>query len=326
MLFRTEIQPSTPPFRLSLRRPLLSVGSCFADVIGERLQTAKFPVLVNPFGTIFHPLPAACLLSLALEEKMPPPESYLYFQERWLNYLLHSSISAPSPEALQQQLAQSLQKVRSTLLEAQVLMLTLGTSFVYELLDPALTVANCHKQPQKLFNKRLVTAEEMLQTLINLWQQSKALNPDLKLILTVSPVRHLKDTLELNSVSKAQLRVVCHQLSEIHPQDIYYFPSYELLMDDLRDYRFYGTDLLHPSAEAEQYVWEKFTYALLDKESSDFLKEWTPLQQAITHRPFNPTSAAHQQFLKKTLQKLQALPYPVDVSKEIKKLQEQILA
>lgn len=325
MIFRTELQPSPPPFRLSLRQPLLSVGSCFADVIGERLRTAKFPVLVNPFGTIFHPLPAARLLSLALEEEMPGAESYLCFQEHWLNYLLHSSINAPSQDALQQKLAQSLQEVRSKLIEAQALMLTMGTSFVYELLDPVLTVANCHKQPQKLFNKRLVPAEEMLQTLRSLWHQLKALNPNLKLILTVSPVRHLKDTLELNSLSKALLRLVCHQLSEAHPQDIYYFPSYELLMDDLRDYRFYGPDLLHPSPEAEQYVWEKFSATLLDEEAGNFLKEWIPLQQALTHRPFNPTSAAHQQFLKKTLQKLQTLPYPVDVGNEIKKLQEQIL-
>lgn len=325
MIFRTELQPSPPPFRLSLRQPLLSVGSCFADVIGERLRTAKFPVLVNPFGTIFHPLPAARLLSLALEEEMPGAESYLCFQEHWLNYLLHSSINAPSQDALQQKLAQSLQEVRSKLIEAQALMLTMGTSFVYELLDPVLTVANCHKQPQKLFNKRLVPAEEMLQTLRSLWHQLKALNPNLKLILTVSPVRHLKDTLELNSLSKALLRLVCHQLSEAHPQDIYYFPSYELLMDDLRDYRFYGPDLLHPSPVAEQYVWEKFSATLLDEEAGNFLKEWIPLQQALTHRPFNPTSAAHQQFLKKTLQKLQTLPYPVDVGNEIKKLQEQIL-
>lgn len=325
MIFRTELQPSPPPFRLSLRQPLLSVGSCFADVIGERLRTAKFPVLVNPFGTIFHPLPAARLLSLALEEEMPGAESYLCFQEHWLNYLLHSSINAPSQDALQQKLAQSLQEVRSKLIEAQALMLTMGTSFAYELLDPALTVANCHKQPQKLFNKRLVPAEEMLQTLRSLWHQLKALNPNLKLILTVSPVRHLKDTLELNSLSKALLRLVCHQLSEAHPQDIYYFPSYELLMDDLRDYRFYGPDLLHPSPVAEQYVWEKFSATLLDEEAGNFLKEWIPLQQALTHRPFNPTSAAHQQFLKKTLQKLQTLPYPVDVGNEIKKLQEQIL-
>lgn len=325
MIFRTELQPSPPPFRLSLRQPLLSVGSCFADVIGERLRTAKFPVLVNPFGTIFHPLPAARLLNLALEEEMPGAESYLCFQEHWLNYLLHSSINAPSQDALQQKLAQSLQEVRSKLIEAQALMLTMGTSFAYELLDPALTVANCHKQPQKLFNKRLVPAEEMLQTLRSLWHQLKALNPNLKLILTVSPVRHLKDTLELNSLSKALLRLVCHQLSEAHPQDIYYFPSYELLMDDLRDYRFYGPDLLHPSPVAEQYVWEKFSATLLDEEAGNFLKEWIPLQQALTHRPFNPTSAAHQQFLKKTLQKLQTLPYPVDVGNEIKKLQEQIL-
>ena len=324
MIFRTEIQPATPPFRLNLRKPLLSVGSCFASVIGERLQAAKFQVLVNPYGTLFHPLPAAQLLQMALQAKTPPPESYLCYQERWLNYLLHSSINASRQQELEEHIAGIQQSVRQQLLEGQALMLTLGTSFVYELLTPALTVANCHKQPQKLFDKRLVPAEESFAALDGLWQQLKAQNPALKLILTVSPVRHLKDTLELNSVSKALLRVVCHQLVQKYPEEVHYFPSYELLMDDLRDYRFYKNDLLHPSDAAEQYVWDKFSATLLDEEAQNFLKTWTPLQQALNHRPFNPTSAAHRQFLEKTLQKLQSLAYPVDVSDEIRKLQDKL--
>lgn len=324
MLFRTELQPSPPPFRLSLRNPLLSVGSCFADVIGQQLVSSKFKALVNPFGTLFHPLPAARLLHMALSDERPPAESYLQFQERWLNYLLHSSINAQSHVALQEKVEELLTSTKKQLLQGQALMLTLGTSFLYELQEPSLSVANCHKQPQKHFVKRLVPAEETLGALISLWQQLKGQNQDLKLILTVSPVRHLKDSLELNSISKALLRVVCHQLASAYPEDIYYFPSYELLMDDLRDYRYYAPDLLHPSPVAEQYVWEKFATTLLDDEAQAFLKVWVPLQQALSHRPFNRTSAAHQQFIKNTLQKLSALSYPVDVASEIKMLREQI--
>ena len=324
MHFRTELQPTPAPFRLSLQKPLLTLGSCFAAVIGERLQEAKFKVLVNPFGTLFHPLPLTSLLQMALLEQQPGEESYLLYQERWLNYLLHSSINAPTKEELQEHIAQTLQTVKNQLLQGQALMLTLGTSFVYELRDPLLTVANCHKQPQKQFTKRLVPVEENLLALEELWKLLKSKNQDLKLVLTVSPVRHLKDTLELNSVSKAMLRVVCHQMAEKYPEDIYYFPSYELLVDDLRDYRFYGSDLLHPSPMAEQYVWEKFRDALLDEDAQLFLKEWEPLKQALLHRPFNPTSSAHRQFLQKTLQKLQALSSRVEVGDEIKKLEEQL--
>jgi lysophospholipase L1-like esterase len=324
MDFRTRLQPGESPFKLQLQKPILSLGSCFAAVIGERLRESKFKVLVNPFGTLFHPLPLVQLLQLAIEDRQPPENSFLQYQERWLNYLLHSSLNASSREALQALLETRFSEVRRYLQEGQMLMITLGTSFVYELPAADLTVANCHKQLQKLFNKRLVPAEESLQALEQLWQQLKQLNPALKLVLTVSPVRHLKDTLELNSVSKAMLRVVCHQLQEKYPQEIYYFPSYELLMDDLRDYRFYNPDLLHPTPTAEQYVWEKFTASLLDEEARSFLKEWEPLKQSLQHRPFNPTSLAHRQFLQKTLQKLQALSGRVDVGDEIKKLQEQL--
>ncbi len=324
MRFRTELHPGPSPFQLSLQQPMLSVGSCFADVIGGRLLEHKFKVLVNPFGTLFHPLPLVHLLRMSLDEQAPPAESYLYFQERWLNFLLHSSINAPDKESLVGQGEQVLQQVKESLLRSQALILTLGTSFVYELLEPSLTVANCHKQPQSAFNKRLVPAEESLEALVLFWQQLKKFNPAIKLILTVSPVRHLKDTLELNAVSKALLRVVCHQLVQHHPQEIYYFPSYELVTDDLRDYRFFNADLLHPNAQAEQYIWEKFTSTLLNQEAQAFVKEWAVLQQAINHRPFNPTSAAHRQFIEKTLQKLVSLPYPVDVREEITKLEEQL--
>jgi hypothetical protein len=322
---RTELTPTPPPFRLSLKGPLLSLGSCFADVIGQRLQAAKFGVLANPFGTLFHPLPITSLLRMALQQQLPPDHSYLLFQERWLNYLLHSSVNAPSRTALESQIAGLLGQVRTHLLQGQALILTLGTSFIYELKDPFLPVANCHKQPQRQFGKRLVGGEEMLQELDSLWQDLRRHNPGLKLVLTVSPVRHLKDGLEQNAVSKAQLRLVCHQLTERYPDDAYYFPSYELILDDLRDYRFYAQDLLHPSAMAEQYVWEKFRSTLLDEEAQAFLKEWEPLQQALAHRPFNPTSAAHRQFLENTLRKLQALPYGVDVSAELNQLQQQLL-
>lgn len=324
MIFRTEIQPISPPFRLSLQQPLLSVGSCFAGVIGERLQSAKFKVLVNPFGTIFHPLPMVKLLDMALKEEEPASFTYLCYQQRWLNYLLHSSINAPTQQALQQRVKEILKLTREQLQSCQALLLTLGTSFVYELITPGLSVANCHKQPQKLFHKRLTEVAETFQALDQLWSALKAVNPHLKLVLTVSPVRHLKDSLELNSLSKAMLRLVCHQLVQKHPQDIYYFPSYELLMDDLRDYRFYEQDLLHPNLQAQEYVWEKFTTSLLDQQAQDFLIKWHPLQQALQHRPFNPTSAAHRQFLEKTLQKLQALPFAVNVSDEIKQVQEQL--
>lgn len=324
LMFRTELTPPKANFSLQLQDPVLTVGSCFSEVIGQRLQDARFQVMANPFGTIFHPSVACKLLFSALHRQPPDADTFLQSEGRWLSYVLHSSIHAPSKKALEDLLIDLFEKVHQELHKARALMFTAGTAYLYVHEKKQLSVANCHKQPQKEFTKELSSVAEITRQLEILYQDLKKVNPRLRLILTVSPVRHLKETLPLNSVSKATLRLAVHQLCEQYP-DITYFPSYELLLDDLRDYRFYGRDMLHPSEIAEDYIWQKFTDTFLSKEAHNFLKEWQSIRQALRHRPFNPGSEAHQQFIRKTIHKLESLPYQVDVSAEIAQLKSQLL-
>ena len=323
-MFRTELHPASPNFKIEVGAPLLTIGSCFSDLIGQRLQDFKFPVMVNPFGTIFHPSIACQLLQMAIEDRCPAPDTYVQLEGRWVSYLLHSRIHANSPEALEEKLGILFPAVKEQLQKSEVMMLTAGTAFLYTRQAGGQGVANCHKQPQKLFNKKLSTIEEIAEGFSAFYQSIKEINPSVQVILTVSPVRHLKDTLELNSVSKSTLRLATHQITEQY-QDVYYFPSYELLLDDLRDYRFFGRDLLHPSEEGEEYIWQKFMTSCFSEHALQFIKDWGQVRRALSHRPFNPSSAAHQQFLQKTIDKLSHLPYQIDVSQEISQLKSQLI-
>lgn len=323
-MFRTELNPEKPDFRLELSHPVITVGSCFSDVMGSRFRENKFNILANPFGVIFHPNIIADLLLMAVQGQAPSSDTFLELENRWVSYLLHSRISAPDSAALRERLQAIFQEVNQQLQEARVLIITTGTAFIYEQKSLQLAVANCHKQAQKDFLKRLSSLEELHTGFEKFYHALKKHNPAIKIILTVSPVRHIKDSLELNSVSKSILRLLAHQACERYP-DLSYFPSYELQLDDLRDYRFYGRDLLHPSEEAEDYIWEKFTSTYFSEEAMKFLKEWQGIRRALSHRPFNPASEAHQSFIRKTIKKLEDFPYQVDVSKEILQLKSQLL-
>lgn len=323
-MFRTELHPAKAGFSIDLKDPLLTVGSCFSEVIGQRLLNHKFQALPNPFGTLFHPSIACELLDMALDDKTPAADTFVQLEGRWVSSLLHSSIHAASPEELSTLLKRLFGQVKEQLLKARVLMLTAGTAFLYVHETSGRAVANCHKQPQKLFTRHLSPVEELSRSFDSLQQKLNQRNPSLQIILTVSPVRHIRDTLELNTVSKASLRLAVHQWCEKYPH-VSYFPSYELLLDDLRDYRFYGRDLLHPSEEAEDYVWHKFAQTYFSEKTLQFIKEWQGLRRALAHRPFNPASAAHQQFIRKTIQKLERLSYQVDVSHETDHLKRQLL-
>jgi hypothetical protein len=209
--------------------------------------------------------------------------------------------------------------------KADWLIITYGTAWVYELLETKEVVANCHKMPQTLFAKSLMTQKKVLDSFETMYGLLKSFNPNIKIIVTVSPVRHLKDTLELNSVSKSVLRVACHTLTEQY-HDVLYFPSYEIMMDDLRDYRFYKSDMIHPTKDAEEYIWEKFVERFFDDSLKSFLKKWGEIRTALAHKPFHPTSSSHQKFLHQTLKKLLELKALVNVDQEVAMLEEQLRA
>ncbi|MBC6990468.1 GSCFA domain-containing protein [Hymenobacter sp. BT491] len=324
-MFRTELSLTPHPNQLPLSARVITVGSCFSDVIGNRLAAAKVHTLVNPFGTVFNPLSACKLIRAAAGEEMDWQQHLVEARGRWQSYDLHATVGADSPVALLQHIQQVVLQTSNFIQSSDLLILTLGTAYAYRLRETQEIVSNCHKVPADRFDKELLTADEIVAAVAETHAYLRLRNPKLRILLTVSPVRHLKDTLPLNAVSKSVLRVACHYLSELLP-DVSYFPAYELLLDDLRDYRFYADDMLHPSSVAEDYIWERFTRTYFDGAFGRFKKEWESIQQALAHRPLYPAAPEHRQFLESTLARLQKLAAQVDLRAEIREVQKQIAA
>lgn len=315
-MFRTEL-PLTPySHQLPLSARVLTIGSCFSDTIGGRLAADKVNTLVNPFGTVFNPLSACKLLRAAAGEDVDWQQHVVEARGRWQSYDLHASIGADSPVDLLQHIQRMLRDTGVFLATADVVILTLGTAFAYRLNETDELISNCHKLPADKFQKELLTPDEIINAVAETHAYLRLRNPKLRFVLTVSPVRHLKDTLPLNNVSKSVLRVACHYLSELLP-DVSYFPAYELLLDDLRDYRFYAADMLHPSEVAEDYIWERFARTYFDVDFGRFRKEWEAVRRALSHRPLHAAAPEHRQFLESTLEKLEKLSSQADMRMEI---------
>lgn len=318
MHFRTELIVPESPDKITLQTPVLTLGSCFAEVIGSKLVENKIPTLSNPFGTLFNPLSIVKLLHCSLEGSPPDERLYVEHQGVWFHYDFHSSLWGASREELRERLMSTLTAVQQWLSRTEVLIITLGTAFVYRHLESAQWVANCHKTPSVAFQRELLQTEPIVAAFEGLFAKFSG---SLKVIFTVSPVRHTRDTLPLNAVSKSLLRVACHELSE---RGHAYFPAYELLLDDLRDYRFYKSDLIHPSEQAEDYIFEQFASAYFSKELQKFIQEWQKIRQALSHRPLYPNSPSHRQFLEHLVQKLHKISTTIDVKKEIAQVQQQL--
>lgn len=308
---------------MSLDSQILTLGSCFADVVGHQLKAYKVNTEVNPFGTLFNPLSIFKIVSPTYSRA----DERLYVQnsEAWVHYDFHSQFSGNSKDELSESINEKLINTQSYLSaqNSQFLLLTFGTSFIYKLLQPQTYVANCHKMPKNLFEKILLSVKDICKAFAILHQELKEINPNLRIVLTVSPVRHTKDGMAENQVSKSILRAACHYLTTDY-QDVEYFPSYEIMMDDLRDYRFYKPDMIHPNEVAEQYIFEKFSETYFDDKLKDFIKIWQPIRKALNHRPFNEKSDIHQQFLRKLLGDLEGVRGLVDVQDEMESVRERL--
>ncbi|OEK04069.1 GSCFA domain-containing protein [Roseivirga misakiensis] len=322
-MFRTEIEDIRHPISLTHTDSILTMGSCFADEIGNRLSTNKFKVHVNPFGTVFNPLSLFELIEGALGSLDGLEDAYLKRDGQYYNYKFHSSVSHESKIGLQKHIESKFSQVAQDLKKADVLFLTFGTAWVHEIAKRKLLVTNCHKMPRKEFNKRLLDVQEIIPAFFTMKEHLQAVNPDLQIVLTVSPVRHTKETLALNNVSKSVLRLACHYLSDM-AEDVHYFPSYEIMLDDLRDYRFYEKDLIHINEQGIDYIWQVFSKTYFSKKTQDLVNEWQSIAKALSHKAFNPKSGKHQQFLRNTLQKLEGLQSKLTVKQEIAKVKSQL--
>jgi len=323
MKFRTPIDPISAANKIDLSQPLLSIGSCFAESIGTKLNDNKFDALVNPYGTIYDPLSITRLLTYSLDNKTPDADTYVLSQGVNKNLELHSSFSGLSQDELTLQIRARLSITCEFLRTAKWLIITFGTAYAYRYKKTSGYIANCQKLPTEKFSKELLTVEYMKDDFVKFLQKLNSFNPSLNIILTVSPVRHLKDGTAENSLSKSLLRVLCHEL-EAENDTVFYYPAYELMMDDLRDYRFYKNDMIHPSDQAVDYIWEHFTKSLMNSETLLFIKKWGDISNSLNHKAFNPHTAEHQKFLRKTLQELESIQPQIDVDKEITEIKGQI--
>lgn len=323
MNFRTELSIRKASWTIDPGDTILTAGSCFAQSIGDAFASSKFKSLVNPFGTTYHPHSLDRLLEYALRHTYPSSESYLSRDHRHYNFDFHSSFSAPSHSELETQVRDRIDRVREWLRSSRVLMLTYGTAWLFTRNDSGTPVSNCHKMPSTGFTRKLTSAKDIIGSFESTHRLLRELNPELRVILTVSPVRHLRDSLELNSLSKAVLRVAAHHLAQSLDR-VEYFPAFELMIDDLRDYRFYADDLLHPSPFAKTYIWQKFVERYFSAEALELLSAWGKIRQALAHRPFHPESTTHLSFLRNTLSQLEHLRGKLDVEEEIAALTRQL--
>ena len=285
---------------------VLLLGSCFAENIGSKLGYFKFPQLVNPFGIVFHPLAIERLVIRAINKEAFTSKDIFFYLERWHSDEAHSDMSALSEEELLTNLNSALAELYDSLVNASHVVFTFGTAWVYRHIANDTVVANCHKVPQKQFLKELLSVEEVSASVDNIITLIKSINPEAVFIGTVSPVRHIKDGITENARSKAHLLAGLHEVIEPR-KGIYYFPSYELMMDQLRDYRFYSEDLIHPNKTAIEIIWEAFSKVWIDENTSEIQKEIGSIQTGLAHRPFNPESESHGLFLTELQKKITTL-------------------
>jgi len=306
MEFRTKIPIKEAEPKIDYESKIFLIGSCFVENIGNKLDFYKLQNLQNPFGILFHPLAIAKFFRKLKEDAIYTEKDIFQHQERWHCFDAHSSLSNPDAEVLLNNLNSALKNAREFLQQSSHLVITLGTAWSYFHLESEQSVANCHKVPQKSFRKELQSIEEIERALNAILEDAHQINPDAEVIFTVSPVRHIKDGFIENQRSKAHLITAVHKVCE-ESKKTHYFPSYELMMDELRDYRFYTEDMLHPSQTAIDYIWKRFTETWFSKDSLLVLNEVENIQKGLAHRPFNPNSEAHRKFLKNLNSKVSTL-------------------
>ena len=301
MKFRTEIEVKPLAEGMSHSAKIFALGSCFAENISERLAKAKFSVTTNPFGVLFNPFSIANALERLDEMRAFAVCDIKAGRDAFFSFDAHSSLDGKTHTEIFGNLNRAVAQGSKALRESDWVILTFGTAWVYE--KDGRVVANCHKQPASEFTRRRLSVAEIVERYEPLFE---GVLRDKRVILTVSPVRHVGDGLQENSVSKATLRLAVEELVAKF-ENAYYFPSYEILIDDLRDYRYYGEDLAHPSKMAVDYVWERFCEAMLSHEAQEMLPQIAQIVSAAEHRPFNPDSDSHKAFCRKMIAKTQAM-------------------
>ena len=304
MKFRTEVEIPISEKKIQISDSLFSIGSCFATEISVKLSDSQFQTLNNPFGTLFNPWAVKNSIQEIFENKIYTEEDLDFHQGEYLSFNHHTSFNSENQKDTLRKINEKINLAHEFLKRSNWVIITYGTAFVYEHLAQNIFVANCHKIPQTNFNKRLLTHEELVNSITETCHILKKICPkEAQVLFTLSPVRHTKDGFSENNLSKAKLLCAIHEVIEQH-ENCHYIPVYEIVMDDLRDYRFYKEYLIHPNEQAVQYIWEKFKKAYFSDEADRFSNENLKIKQALEHRPKDKNSPKHQTFLKQIQEKI----------------------
>ena len=306
MKFRTNIKLDRERNQIDYNSKLLLIGSCFSENISKKLDHFKFQSNSNPFGILYNPIAIENLITNSINQKVYSETDIFQLNERWHNFDAHSDCSATSKNEILTNLNNAITDTKSQLKKVSHLIITLGTSRVYRYIESDCIVGNCHKIPQKKFLQELLSVKQIIASLENIITLVKSENPSVNIIFTVSPIRHLKDGFVENMQSKSHLISAIHQVIDKR-KNIYYFPSYEIMMDDLRDYRFYNEDMIHPNNVAINYIWKQFQNVWISENSSSIMKEVDNIQKGLAHKPFNANSTKHKEFLTKIQSKIEKL-------------------
>ncbi len=308
MQFRTKIPIKKEQHTIDYDSNVLLIGSCFSENISKKLAYYKFEQFTNPLGILFHPKAIEKLIVKATQQEQFTEEAIFFHNERWHCFDAHSSLSTISKDELLAKLNTTVNSTNQQINKASHIIITLGTAWVYRLLETDSLVANCHKIPQQQFRKKLLSVDEIVESLTAIISSIEKVNSKARIIFTLSPVRHSKDGFVENAQSKAHLLTAIHHV--IEKGNTSYFPAYEILMDELRDYRFYAEDMIHPNQTAIAYIWECFCEIWLSDTSSKTMKKIDAIQKGLAHKPFHSESKQHQDFIK-------------NIEKQINELQEQ---
>jgi len=313
MTFRTEIGLPKVGKQLTYRDKSLMIGSCFTENMGNYLQKHYFPVLTNPCGILYNPASMATCIEMLLTGKRITENELFFANDLWNNFHFHSRFSNPDKETALASMNDSLEAASKQLSLASHLFLTFGTSWVFAEKENNNIVGNCHKLPAGRFTRRRLTVDEMAAQWIGIIDKLLVINPGISIILTISPIRHMKDGSYENQVSKSGLFLLVDRLlGHFGPEKLNYFPSYELVMDELRDYRFYAADMLHLSETATGFVQEKFNEVFLDSESKEISFAVEKISKSLDHKPFNSKNPTYQELLSKLMEEVAklSLKYP----------------
>mgnify|MGYP000972436810 CR=1 FL=1 len=308
MVFSTEVNIPEFPWKIDYSKGVMFIGSCFSDNIGQKLANLKFPVDINPFGVLYNPLSIANSLKFLINKQEFFESDLFQDHELWNSFNHHSSFSDVDQEMALNKINNRITFSHQTLKNADFLTITFGTAWAYKLKNSNQIVANCHKIPASHFTRTRLNTHEIVDVYQHLLEKLWAFNPKLKILFTVSPIRHWKDGAIENQVSKATLILAIDELRHTFANQLCaYFPAYELVMDELRDYRFYAADMLHLSDVAIDYIFERFQSILISKESIQTSKRIDKIRKSMNHKPFNTNTPEYTRFVETNIQEIKRL-------------------